>query len=152
MKYFILIAATCFLFGACKKSSSGPSNTELITSATWKYESGGLDPDKNGTIDVTIESLNIIPGCLLDNTGKFNSDGTGINDEGATKCSTTLPQTTPFGWSFLTNETILNITGSGFAGLGGQFKIRELSSVKLSLTKDTSISGFSTTLLVNLKH
>lgn len=155
MKYTILTIAVCFAFAACNKDKSdntGPTKTQLLTSGAWKYESGGADINKDGSIDLTLETLGIIPPCTLDNSATFNADGTGINDEGATKCDPSLPQTTSFNWSFANNETALNISGNGFAGIRGQFKITTLSTTTLTIAKDTSLNGLSGTLIVNLKH
>lgn len=155
MKYTILTIAICFAFASCSKDSSennGPTKTELLTSSAWKYESGGADINKDGSIDLTLETLGTIPPCILDNSATFNADGTGINDEGATKCDPSLPQTTSFTWSFANNETALNISGNGFAGISGQFKITTLTSTRLTIAKDTSLNNLSGTLIVNLKH
>lgn len=155
MKYVALTMMLGFCFLSCKKDSSennGPTKTELLTSSAWKYESGGVDVDKNGSIDLSLETLGLAPACLLDNSATFNADGTGINDEGATKCDPSLPQTTPFNWSFANNETALNISGNGFAGISGQFKITTLTSTRLTIAKDTTMNNMSGTLIVNLKH
>ena len=155
MKYITLTIAVCFAFASCSKDSSennGPTKTQLLTSGAWKYESGGADLDKNGTIDISLETIGTIPPCILDNSATFNADGTGINDEGATKCDPALPQTTSFNWSFANNETALNISGSGFAGISGQFKITTLSTTRLTIAKDTTVNNIPAALIVNLKH
>ena len=155
MKYVALTIMIGFCFLSCKKDSSennGPTKTELLTSSAWKYESGGADVDKNGSIDLSLEAIGTIPPCILDNSATFNADGTGINDEGATKCDPSLPQTTSFNWSFANNETALNISGNGFAGISGQFKITTLSTTRLTIAKDTTVNSIPATLIVNLKH
>ncbi len=159
MKYILLAFAICFLIPACKKDKTkDPTKTELITSSSWKYESGGIDQNRDGTVDLTFESTGYLQPCILDNFGTFNVNGTGVSDEGPTKCTTTAPQTTSFTWNFLSNETMININGSGLFGLGGQFKILELSSTKFRISKDTSFSlipaapPITVGLIVNLKH
>lgn len=159
MKYLFCLMTAALALASCKKDSnsnnSGPSKTDLITSATWKYNSGGIDQDRNGTVDLTFESTGLVQPCVLDNTATFRSDGSGTGDEGATKCSTNAPQTTPFTWSFGSGETTLNINGS-LLGIGGTFKVTSLTSTALSLSKDTSmtISGinFNVSIIANLKH
>src|ERR1700694_5084959 len=162
MKY--LTCGTCLLliasfFPSCKKNSpaaASPSRTELLTSQSWKYESGGIDQDRNGTIDLTFEWTGLLHPCLLDNTATFNANGTGMTDEGATKCNASLPQTSPFTWSFANNETTLNIAGTALLGLGGAFQVQALTSNRLTLAKDSALTagGFTTTvaLIANLKH
>src|SRR6478672_8767305 len=116
MKYLTVVLLFCSLL-SCKKKKEEPTKTQLITSSSWKYDNGGIDQDRNGSVDFTFESTGLLQPCILDNTGKFNSDGSGLADEGATKCNTTAPQTTAFTWSFQNNETELKLTGSGLFGL-----------------------------------
>jgi len=136
--------------------SSSTNNTTLITRSSWQYESGGIDQDRNGTIDITLESTGQVQPCVLDNTGTFQTGGAGIADEGATKCSPTLPQTTPFTWSFASSETVLTVSGGGLFGQGGNFKIQSLTATRLSLSKDTTLAfggiSFPASLILNLKH
>lgn len=150
MKPYLLICCVGFFFFACKKDEA--SKKDLITKAPWVYESGGIDLGNDGNVDFTFESAGVPPACLLDNKGTFNADGSGINDEGTTKCVTSAPQTSPFTWAFVNNETELNISGSGFAGITGTLKLKTLTDAKMSLSKDTMVSGFSATILLNLKH
>jgi len=161
MKYFCLACAITLLAVSCKKDdddeNGGSAKTVLLTKSQWKYESGGVDQDKNGTLDFPFTLLGIQP-CILDNTGTFRSNGTGTADEGPTKCDPSIPQTSEFTWKFTNNETSMNVSGSGLFGLGGEFKIVELSDTKFSISKDTSVAfapGFppvSVALLLNLKH
>ena len=152
MKCFILSLAICILLPCCKKDAVTVSKKDLITKAVWVYESGGMDTDKNGSIDLTFELLGTPPACLLDNKGTFNTDGSGVNDEGVTKCLVAAPQTTTFNWALQTNETELSITGNGLGGISGVFKIRELTETKLSLAKDSTVQGFAASIILNLKH
>jgi hypothetical protein len=157
MKYLAIVLLFGSLLSCKKKKDEPPTKTEMLTSSSWKYESGGIDQDRNGTVDFTFESTGLLQPCILDNTGTFSSNGTGVADEGATKCNTTAAQTTAFTWNFQNNETELQVLGSGLFGLGGKFKIKELTSTRLALTKDTTVtlSGMPPTtvgLIVNLKH
>jgi hypothetical protein len=142
------------LFG-CKKddssSSGGSTNATLISQQSWKFNNAGLDPDKNGTIDMDVSSQ--IPTCVTDNSVSFSTNGSGVSDEGATKCNTADPQTVPFTWSFASNETMINISGNAIAGKGGQYKIIALSSTQFTLSKDTTVPIIgATAFIVNLKH
>lgn len=158
MKYFAPLLLLFII--SCKKSSNNndntPSRTTLITTQSWQYENGGIDQDRNGTIDITLEATGQAQPCLLDNTGTFRSDGTGTADEGATKCNPASPQTNTFTWAFANNETTLNITGSGLFGQGGSFAIKGLTTTRLTLAKDTTLTvggtPFNASFLVNLKH
>lgn len=155
MKYILSALIIALIGSSCSDKETDPpppSNTQHITASPWKYESGGVDQDRNGTVDITFESTGLVQACVLDNSGTFNANGTGVNDEGATKCNGNLPQTTPFTWSFANNETSLNVGGSGVFGIGGQFKITTLTSTKMTLSKDTTIMATTVGLIVNLKH
>lgn len=94
---------------SCSKDSK-KSNTELLTQAAWKLVSVGVDSDKNGTIDLE----DAVDACTKDDLTTFAVNGTGVVDEGASKCDPLDPQTTTFTWSFANNETELNFDGDTF--------------------------------------
>lgn len=149
-KIFILFVFLLSLF-ACKKNDSAvTSKTTFLAQQSWKFENAGADPDKNGTIDLNLNSQ--IPSCITDNTLSFSTNGSGVSDEGATKCSAGSPQTSPFSWTFTSNETMINITGSAIAGTSGQFKILTLNNTSLSLSKDTVFAGIQSAFIVTMKH
>ena len=152
MKYTFLILAICVCSWSCKKdSNSGGDKTQLLTSADWKYDNGGIG-DANGNILFDFSSLGAIPACSLDNSVKFNSGGTGTVSENANVCSG-APATSSFTWSLSSDQNSLNVSGGAVAGISGDFKIKTLSSSKFTLMKDTTISGFgSQNIIVNLKH
>src|SRR5712675_410732 len=97
-----LLLGLALLSSNCKKSGSGTSNTTLISSSAWVYDTGGIDADNNGTIDSPFPA-GFLKSCELDNLITFKVDGNGVIDEGATKCNSTDPQTTNFVWSFKSN-------------------------------------------------
>lgn len=152
-KLFFL-AICCFAFFSCKKNDSSSQNnnnkTSFLVQQSWKFNNAGLDPDKNGTIDLDVSSQ--IPACLTDNSVTFSVGNTGVSDEGSTKCNTSDPQTVPFGWSFTNNETMISINGNAIAGKGGEFKIITLNGTQFTLSKDTILLGTQTAFIVNLKH
>lgn len=151
MKYTLFILAASLLTLSCKKdSNSSTSKTDQITSADWKYDSGGIG-DANGNVVVSFTTLGTVPSCSLDNTIHFNSDGSGTVSENANVCSG-APATSSFTWSFGSNESTLNLSGGAIAGIGGSFKLKTLTSTQLTLLKDTTYLGSSVTAVVNLKH
>ncbi|HVG40475.1 MAG TPA: hypothetical protein VM888_02595 [Chitinophagaceae bacterium] len=155
MKHTILICLSfCLFVVSCKKNDtkSEPTKTEIITQASWKYDNAGIDADRNGSIDFPPPSGILLP-CVIDNTLTLSSNGTGLVDEGSTKCATTDLQSVPITWSFADNETALKIGGGSLLGVSGQFKILELSTTKLSLSKDTTVPILGTVALIAiLKH
>jgi hypothetical protein len=154
MKYTFLLISVCFSFLSCKKDSSSDSNnsdanTQQLTSADWKYDSGGIG-DANGNI--LFDFTSNIPTCSLDNTARFKSDGTGTIFENASVCQN-ASQATNFTWNFASNQTILNVSSGAFAGIGGSFKIKTLSGTQMTLLKDTTVTGLgSVTAVIKLKH
>ncbi|HJW16010.1 MAG TPA: hypothetical protein VJ499_02770 [Flavisolibacter sp.] len=151
MKFLILtICFSLFLFSCKKDSTTSATKTDLITKAAWKFQDAGADMDKNGTIDFSISSQ--LQDCEKDNTLMLHTDGTGILDEGATKCDPSDPQSSNVNWSFSNNESFLNFTGAGILGISGQFKILSLTETALSFSKDTTLNGTAISLLIQLKH
>lgn len=151
MKNTFLVIGICICALACKKDSSSGNKTQLLTTADWKYDNGGIG-DANGNILFDFSTLGVIPACSLDNTIHFDTNGNGTASENTNVCSG-VPATSSFTWNFSANETVLNVSGGAVAGLGGSFKIKTLSSTKLTLLKDTTVSGFgSVTAVFNLKH
>ena len=156
MKYLFFTALVFSLaFLSCSKdgsNSSGSAKTELITKSSWKYDNAGIDLDKNGVIDIPAPA-GTLETCATDNFLSLAANGTGTVDEGPTKCDAGSPQSVALTWTFSNNETTLNLNGGGVLGINGQFKILELSDVKLSLSKDTTIPFFGpVALIANLKH
>lgn len=135
--------------GACGKESGSQSSqtkTDLITATAWKIDQIGVDADKNGTIDLP----QTLQDCELDNTFTFKKDGTGIFDEGATKCNSTDPQNGSYSWSFINNES--GISGDiPQLGFSGNATINTLTSASFVMYKDTLIQGSPTSLRLVLK-
>jgi hypothetical protein len=154
MKYSFLLIGLCCCILSCKKDSSSSNNntdanTQLLTSADWKYDSGGIG-DANGNI--LFDFTSNIPSCSLDNTAHFKSDGTGTIFENASVCQNASPSTN-FTWNFASNQTTLNVSSGAFAGIGGSFKIKTLSGTQMTLLKDTTVTGLgSVTAVIKLKH
>ena len=143
MRLGIVALMGILLITACsKKSSSSKPKTTYITSASWKFSQAGLDLDSNGTLDLPIPAV-YLQTCDIDNIYTFKSDGTGIEDEGASKCTATDPQTTPFSWSLINNDTEINFSTSIFAGLGGSAKIIEVNDSKFTVSKKLAVPGYT---------
>jgi len=147
MRNFLVAVAvgSFFLASSCQKNSTDkePTKTELITKTSWKFskaEANGMDA--NSYID----------DCFKDNTAIFASDGSGTLDEGATKCDSSDPQSSPFSWEFLNNETTLSVSGGLFAGQSGDFTIVSLtdSTMVLSGTMPITSNGITINVAVTV--
>jgi len=150
-----LIAAAVIAFStfmaACHKDTSSSSNSNsvtLITQAPWKYDTAGIDLNKDGIIDVGDTT---ITACFKDNTYTFNKDSTGVMNEGATKCNVSDPQTVNFTWSITgSNPQVLKSNADTLleSGIG----IYSISSTQWKLYKDTTVLGVSFYYILSLKH
>lgn len=120
-KLTLMIAALAFLtVSSCNKDEDDAgtttptkSKTELITAKAWKMTaltvSPGITPVPGGPTITDVYSL--MDPCEKDDTEKYNTGGSGVSDEGATKCDPADPQTENFTWAFANNETKLVLDG-----------------------------------------
>ena len=150
MKPCLVILACGIVLPSCKKNADSPIKTDQLTKSDWKYDSGGVS-DANGNIIVDFNTTGSIPACSLDNTIHFDANGNGTVYENANVCQG-ASASTPFTWSFSSNETVLNLSAGAIAGIGGSFQVKEISDTKLSLLKDTTYMGTQVKAVVNLKH
>jgi hypothetical protein len=148
--YFLPILALAVSCDKDEDNSSDNTKTPIITQSAWKFENAGVDIDKNGTIELDIS--NQLEACARDNTYKFEANGSGTVNEGATRCNSSAPQTVPFSWAFLSGETELQITSNPAQLFSGQYKIVTLNNSKMTLSKDTTVSGLNATLIANFIH
>lgn len=155
MKKILLIPATALVvLFACGKDDEGTAggNMQVITSSSWKYDTAGIDADGNGEIDSPLPG-GLIQNCDRDNTIKFNSDGTGVVDEGASKCNANNPQTSNFTWSFNNAQNEINFSDTVFNGLTGAVQIRALTNTSLVLSKNVNVGlPILVPVVVRLKH
>ncbi len=101
----VLSVLLALSFSACKKDDKKSSATDYLTSGNWKIVS---DQEKIGSAD-WVETIGDYDACELDNFYKFNTDNTGVYDEGASKCDPADPQTVPLTWELLNSGTQLKI-------------------------------------------
>jgi hypothetical protein len=151
----MVVVMTLLVNSGCQKNADGGSSqqtkTELITKSAWKYDHAGLDLDNDGTIDSPVPG-GIIQPCDVDGTLTFNANGTGVGDEGATKCNAANPQTSNFNWSLKNNETIIAFSNVVFGGLTGDVKLISVTESQLTLEKEVTNLGFTVNVVVVLKH
>ncbi len=141
------------LFGGCKKKSDDPtpvvvtpnpnpankSKTQLLTQHAWKLASSTADKEVDVDGDNS-KSTNVMVqrnACENDDILTFsNSDGspkTGSKDQGATKCSTSDPQSVTFNWRWNDSETVLKTTAFwGF--INDEYTVLDLGENVLKIT------------------
>ncbi|MBN9382801.1 MAG: lipocalin family protein [Chitinophagaceae bacterium] len=145
----LAVLVLSLVWASCSKNSSGNNNNyvTLLTKGTWKFDTSGIDLDKNGTVD---QPDPILEPCFKDNTFVFNKDSTVVMDEGADKCSTN-PQTGTYSWSITNgNPAILKSDVNPILAQG--LKIYTLTDTKLTVYKDTTYMGVSFWYIMSLKH
>lgn len=145
----LITLALSVAWASCSKNKSGTNNNvALLTKAAWKFDTAGIDADKNGTIDQEDPTLQ---SCFKDNTYIFNSDSTVVMDEGATKCDAADPQTSTYPWSITNgNPPVLRSDVNPILAEG--LKVYALTDTKLTVYKDTSYMGISFWYVFSLKH
>lgn len=131
MKKAFLCLAIASL-SACKKDSdpvASSSRTDLLTTPKWKLTGGTVS---GGGLSFPIST--VVAACYNDDTFKFNTDKTVVDDAGTVKCNSTDPQTQIGSWSFSnSDQTQLQLTVPN-TPLNGAFDIKELTSNSLRLT------------------
>jgi hypothetical protein len=138
---------------SCKKSNDGGANstnkTTLLTLQAWKIKSIGIDVNKDGTSDG--DATAYFTACRLDNTWLFKTDGTGVGDEGASKCLPADPQSAPFSWAFKNNETIL---GGTYNLAAKDLTIISLNETNLVVSYDDDFLSMGSTqrAIITLQH
>jgi hypothetical protein len=149
----LFVSAVIIIVASCSKSSSSQPKTkmQLITASAWKYDTAGVDLNNDGTIDAALPS-GYIKDCQTDNLLYFKSDSTGTEDEGATKCNSTDPQTASFTWSFNASQTVINFPDSVFGSVGGAVNITSLTETQLHFEKTVTQGVITATIAVYMKH
>jgi hypothetical protein len=156
-RYLISGALFAIVMIGCSKDDDDNNNNEspkmqMITSSAWKYDDAGIDANNDGNIDTPLPAGSI-EDCDIDNTFTFKSDGTGVADEGATKCDPTFPQTANFTWSFANNETEIVFPDTLVSGLSGTVKLITLTSTSMVLSQQLDIGlPIEVNVVVKLKH
>ena len=151
---FFITLALLGNYGCQKSSGNGgtkKTTSELIATSSWKFDHAGLDLDNNGTIDSPLPS-GVLQSCDTDGSITFNANGTGVGDEGPTKCNAANPQTVNFTWSLKNNDTIINFSGVLFGGLTGDVKLISVTDSQLTLEKAVTSGGITVNVVVVLKH
>ena len=109
ISYLVIVIGLCspMLFTSCTKEDpiKAKTKTELLCASSWKMYELTVNPGIDiGGIVVTDFFTQLEP-CTQDDISIYKNNGTGLSDEGPTKCSATDPQSTTFTWTFNPSET-----------------------------------------------
>lgn len=152
--FTIYIFIMAILFTSCSKDKASASNNpQFISASSWYYSNAQIDQNNDGVGDVAVPPSIVLP-CYTDNFLTFNVNGTGVLDEGATKCNASDPQTVSFSWNFTNSEKNINFSTAIFPGATGEFKIIKLDNTSLVLSKQVMMTGFSSlvTVIITFIH
>ena len=146
----LMTLALSIAWASCSKNNSNNNNNNvtLLTKSTWKFDTAGVDLDKDGNID---QEDNSLEPCFKDNTYVFNKDSTVVMDEGATKCDAGDPQTSTYSWT-LTNGNPPVLKSDVDPILATGLKVFKLTDTRMTVYKDTSYMGVSFWYVLSLKH
>ncbi len=150
---FVLVGS--FLaFQGCKEEEetatitpAAKTKTELISASPWIMSALTVNPgipDGEGNLITDLFSMN--EPCENDDEIIFMADGTGSENEGATKCNPDGEQELgTFAWSFNATETEIR-------AFGDTLSLSELSETKMILTTILTEDGFSGTITATFEH
>ncbi len=98
-----------FFLTSCKKEEpiKAKTKTELLCASSWKIYEITVNPGVEVAGTVVTDLFALLEPCLQDDTYRYNNNGTGLHDEGPTKCIVSDPQSTPLTWTFNPSETQL---------------------------------------------
>lgn len=132
------------VLSGCKKSDDSPatttSRTDLLTAKSWRLTTTTVTA--NG---LPIPSSTVIPDCSTDDTFKFNTDKTLVQDAGAIRCNTSDPQTQAGTWSLNSDQSKLTLAIPN-SPLNGEGDVKELTANTLRLYGTRSLGGVAITL------
>jgi len=135
-KILLSVAAIALLFAACNKEDKNDTKTrtEYLTSGNWYVHS---DKDiQTAPTDTTYDYIadSSYAPCDLDDFIKFNTDGTVVFDEGASKCSSLDPQSFSASWEFINNEQDIAVTfGDSTSTIKDTFHVSALDDNTFSM-------------------
>jgi hypothetical protein len=113
--FFLFIAAFFIIINACNKKDKPVTKTSLLTSGPWVVTAVVSDEDGNGTYE--LNDYLSFESCYKDNFYTFKESGQLEINEGATKCSSTDPQTDAVTWQLSNNDTTLKIDADTYSVL-----------------------------------
>ncbi len=148
----LLVSALMLTTFSCNKEVSGPSTTELMVKASWKFS-------KATASGIDVSSL--VTACIKDNVLTFNiasPSNTGNLNEGATKCNAADAQQVEFTWVYDDSFRKVNITSVDGAsvpvlpGGGTEFTVVRVSETELVLSQSVVFAGTTQLVEATLVH
>lgn len=144
---YILSSALSFSCNKKKEGTTIKTNTELLTTGTWKYIACIISPayDYYGDGNIVTDIFSILKPCERDDFETFKTNGIWEYNEGPTKCDPSYPQVFSDPWRFADNETRL-LEGSV------EHTILELTETTLKLRYTFEDAGVTYTEVDTYRH
>jgi len=119
MKYFILAFSVILIYASCSKSSTPTvSRQATLRTGRWKISSGSLTVKLPNGKDSSLNYMNFIPACHLDDYIDFNSPNYGAVFSGVTKCNPGDPDSVTFTYNLSDNDNELSINSNFYLYYG----------------------------------
>ena len=135
--YFVAALMGVAVMGCSKKKEEtpAPSKTELLTNKNWIISAQTVSPGINigGTTVTDLYAQSAA--CDKDDFVRFETPNVFKQDEGATKCSPSDPQTLTGTWSYNADQTIITVTPQGSTASSANVQDLTATSLKLSQTQ-----------------
>ena len=150
----LAIMGSTLAFTSCKKDKKDPepeeptpvvlTNTQKISNKNFKLTAATIDPGvPTGGTTIT-DWYAQMDDCEKDDLINFSENGTYKDDEGATKCATSDPQTTTGTWVWNTNETIITVT-TGTDVTSFDVLVNDGTTLKVKLTEKIGNTNYALT-------
>lgn len=145
-KSLILLSLFAASLTACKKDKDEEpkekTRTEILTAKEWKYVDYGEDTNNDGTLS---QSESYLETCEVDDTYKFNTDGTIVIKPNSVTCDPD-DATETITWKFQNNETEMVLS------TGRLVKIKTLNETSFELTSEPANGSSTTKVITIFKH
>ena len=146
--YLVAVALGCTLLGCSKKEDATPSKTELLTNKNWVVTAFTVSPGVSVGGTTITDVYAQTPACSRDDISRFETPNVFKDDEGASKCNATDPQTITGTWVFNSDQTVLTVTENGSAQ---SFNISSLTSNQMVLTVSQVANNVTYTYTITYK-
>ena len=150
---YLLVATAGIASTGCKKdtvtATPAPTKTELLTNKNWVLTAETVSPGINAGGTVITDLYGQMPACSKDDFIRFETPNVYKEDEGATKCSSTSPQTTTGTWVFNADQTIITTTSQG--STPQSLNVVELTDSTLKITVVVANNGVNYTITATFR-
>jgi len=145
----LIVSIVILTANSCKKDEDEKSKTDLLTAGYWKFTAMNINPaiEFNG-LEYS-DLFGLMPNCSKDDLVKYNTDGSVIYDEGASKCDEGDPQTETGTWTFSADETKITETYDGESFTYNVVEITD-SNLKISYSEEADYGNGTQTYTITV--